>query len=368
MSERVPKFVEKKHVLKDAVTLYVNGKIYEGWEDVQIVRELNALASDFQIKMTDKWRVGQEPWRIQPGNSAHIHIGKQAILTGYVDKIEASMDPNSRNITVSGRSKTADLVDCSVTGPNSYPLLNLKELAQKIIEPFKIPIYFRADPGNPFPAIIVQQGESVFTMLDRMAKMRKILMYPEANGGLIFSKIGTVKASTELIDGVNILSAKSTYDYTNRFSKYINKGQDIGANAQGDKLIGPIGIATDGAITRFRPLVIIAESVTDEGVVEDRAAYECGIRKGQSLKIEVTVQGWFQKDGTLWDINQIVPVDIGFLGVRRKMVVKKVTYNKNGSGTKATIELILPDAFAFDKNPKKESPLGWVKGLEVKQK
>jgi prophage tail gpP-like protein len=362
MSEQAPNVFQKTELLPDAVTLFVDKKVFEGWEDVQITRELNSAASDFQLQVTDKWREDQEPWRITAGQAVHLHIGKKSILTGYVDKVSSSVSAASRTVTISGRSSTADIVDCSVVG-DSFTGLNLKQLAEKLCAPFKIPVSFIGEAGAEFPAIKVQPGETVFALLEKHTKQRKVLMMPSKEGGLIFTTAGTSRASTHLKLGENVLSGSSDYDYTNRFSQYEVKGQDIGFLTPGEKSTSPLGKATDAGISRFRPLVILNETTTDDGKSEDRASYEASLRKAQSLKVNIEVQGWFQKDGTLWDINQLTQVDCGFLGVRRQMLIRKITYNKSNNGTTAQIELCLPDSFDFKKAKKKEDPLGWAKPL-----
>lgn len=362
MSE-APSIFQTTTRLPDQFTLFIDKKVFEGWEEMQFTRELNSAASDFQIKMTDKWREDKEAWRVTANQAVHIHIGKASMLQGYIDSVEASVSANERSVQVRGRSKTCDLVDCSVTGDNQYTGLNLQEIANKVVAPFKIPVIFNSPPGDAFPLTTIQTGETVFNLLDRLARQRKLLMYPSANGSLVFSKAGAQRASTQLVLGVNVLSGKSSYDFSNRFSNYEAKGQNIGWMGDGKDTAAALGSATDEGVNRYRPLVLMAEVVSDNGQTENRAAYEAALRKAQSLKVELQVQGFYQKDGTLWDINQFVFVDCGYLGVRRWMIVKKVTYNKSNGGSTSTLELCLPDSFNFEKTKKKEDPLGWTKPL-----
>lgn len=365
MSARVPSIFQKTDVLPDQLTLWVGGKIFEGWEDLQFTRELNSCASDFQMKLTDKWREDKEAWRVTANQHAHIHIGKNSMLEGYIDAVDASVSANARAVTVKGRSKTCDLVDCSITGENQLPNLNLKDIATKVCAPFSIPVIFNADPGDVFANTTIQSGETVFALLDRLARQRKLLIYPSSGGSLVFTKAGGKRASTQLVEGVNVLSGKSSYDFTNRFSEYTAKGQNIGwMGDDAKKSSAALGTATDEGVGRYRPLVLNNEAVSDDGASDNRAAYEAALRKAQSLKVEIQTQGFYQKDGTLWDINQFVFVDCGFLGVRRWMIVRKVTYNKSiGGGTTTTLDLCLPDSFNFDKVKKKEDALGWSKPL-----
>lgn len=361
MSENGVSTFENGKLIEDAVTLYVGGKIYEGWEDVKITRQVNALASTFDIQLTDRWIEGQETWTIKPGQSIHIHGGKRSILTGYVDAVKASISADSRSITISGRSKTADLVDCSVEGPAEYLGLNLKEIAEKVCQPFGISVLFQADPGGPFEKITLQNGETCFALLDRLTRERKLIMYPSYEGSLIFANQGTTVAPTQLKEGVNVLSANSSHDFSERFSKYTTKGQNLGFFGDGEDVVSPKGEATDDAVTRYRPLVILAENPVDGGTSEDRAAYEATLRAAKSQTAEVEVQGWYQAPEVLWDINQQVFVDIGSIGLRRKMLIDKVSYNKTNAGTRATLSLVRQDAYNFTKKVKKEADLSWLK-------
>lgn len=362
MSE-APSVFQKTNQVTDALTLFVDNKVFNGWEETQVTRELNSCASDFQIKLTDKWQEDKDAWRVTANQRAHVHIGKSPVIEGYIDSVEASVSASARAVQIRGRSKTADLVDCSVTGANQYSNLNLQEIANKVVQPFGIPVIFNSPPGDPFPLTTIQQGETVFALLDRLARQRKLLMFPSVNGSLVFAKAGASRSSTQLVLGVNVLSGKSNYDFSNRYSTYEAKGQNIGWMGEGKETAAALGTATDLGVGRYRPLVLMAESVSDNGQTENRAAYEAALRKAQSLKVEVQVQGFYQKDNTLWDINQFVFVDCGYLGVRRWMIIKKVTFNKSNGGSTSTLELVLPDAFNFEKTKKKEDPLGWAKPL-----
>jgi len=365
MSERVPSVTEKGQLIEDAVSLFLSGLIYEGWEDVQLTRQLNAAASDFQLQITDKWRAEMDKWGINPGDPVHIHIGKKSTLTGYTDKVTTTLAASSRTITVSGRSKTGDLVDCSVEGSAQYSGLSLKEIAEKVCAPFGVKVSFLSDAGGVFPTITLQQGETVFSLLDRLAKERKLLMYPSYEGNLIFTTVGKGSAAVGLTEGINILSARANNDFSNRFSKYVVKGQDLGKAGEAFQAVSVLGTSTDAGITRYRPLVLMAENNVEGSTSENRADYECNLRAAKAQTAEVEVQGWFQAPGRLWEINERVYVDCGSIGLRRTMLVDKVTFNKNGSGTKTTLSLIREDAYSFKKGVKKEDPLSWTKALKT---
>lgn len=368
MSERVPSVTEGTRIISDAVTLWVDNKIFDGWEDVKITRELNSAASDFQLQVTDKWQGDADEWRLKPGQHIHLHLGKSPVLTGYIDRVEASISAGSRSITVAGRSKTADLVDCSVEG-SKFDGLTVKEVADKLCAPFGIRVLLLGNAGTAFQAIVVEQGETIFNLLDRLCREKKLLMYPGYNGELILSARGTYRVPTQIQQGVNLLSGKSTYDNANRFSKYVLKGNMMPdfAKALGAE-VAATGQATDAGISRYRPLIIMAENATDNAGGEDRASYEAHLRAAKALTAEVSVQGWTQADGKLWEVNQVVFLDAGFLGIRRRMLIQKVDFNKSNAGTTCNLSLIREDAFDFGKKSvKKDDPLSWAKFVKPQE-
>jgi len=365
MSARVPEVFQKTKLIDDAVTLFIGSEVYEGWKNVSISRELNTLGSTFRLTVVDKWRADQEPFSLKPGSAVHIHTGKTAILTGYIDKVTFSLQAQNRTITISGRSKTADLIDSSITGKNEYKNLGLKAIAEKLIEPFGVKLLLRADAGAVFDKFTVRQGETIFEALDRLARARSLIMYPSFEGNIILAKKDTTLASTEIRAGVNLLGGSATYDNSERFSKYIIKAQTQGTKGTAEQAIGSKGEATDSGITRTRELLVIAENVADNAAALERAKYEADIRAARSVEVDVSVQGWRQDDGTIWDVNQLIFLDAGFLGYRGQALVKKVQFVKDGGGTKADLTLIRPDAFEFTKDKsKKKDPvdlLGWEK-------
>lgn len=365
MSEKGLKVFEKTTKLREVVTLYINKQVYEGWEDVQITKELNACASDFQLTLTDRWQADKENWRIQPQDLVHIHLAGKSFCTGWIESIDVSMSAGTRTISIGGRSKTGDLVDSSVTGPNEYSGLSLLEIAKILCEPFKIIVKATTDVGGKFEKITVQQGETVFALLDRLARQRKVIISSSAEGELLFTSQGTTKSKTELRQGVNILSGKATVNTTDRFSKYIVKGQNAAHLGDAEQSTGPEGEEADEGIVRYRPYVIMNETLSDGGSARDRAIYESNIRLAKSLSVEIEVQGWLKEDGEPWAINELVDVDAPFLGVRKTLLIKKISFNKSNAGTTANLSLTRNDAYLFDKGSKKkkvkEDAFGWTK-------
>lgn len=348
---------------KDAVTFYVNNQVFDGFKNVKIARNLMSLTGTFSIVVTDKWRVDQEDFEIKPGDRIHCHLGRTALFEGWVDKLTISISESSRNITIEGRDKTQDIADCSIISSSEFNNLDFTGIATELLKKFPIKVLPEVSVGAPFKKFSVRQGETIFEALDRAAKERQLILLSSTHGNLIIQKRGIERSSTELVEGENVLAASVSFDNTQRFSNYIIKGQSTGLVGNPKDQTQNKGEATDSGITRFRPTIIIAENAVDNDGAQKRAEFESTFRLAKGMKINVTLQGWKQKDESLYKVNQLIQIDIRSIGVKQRLLVNRVKFDQSENGRRTELELIRPDAFEFKPAIKKEDDpldnLGW---------
>lgn len=348
---------------EDAVTFYVNNKVFEGFKNVKMARNLTSLTGTFDITVTDKWKVDQEDFEIKPGHRIHCHLGKAPLFEGYVDNLGLTLTDSSRNITIQGRDRTQDLVDCSIINIGELNDINFLGIANELCKPFGIKVVAKVGVGAKFPKFSVRQGETVFEALERAAKERQLLLLSSPHGNLVIDRKGNTRASTELVEGINVLSAGISFDNTQRFSDYIVKGQSTGMLGDAKDATQNKGHAKDFGVPRFRPTLIMAENAVDNDGAQKRAEFEASFRSAKAGQLNVVVQDWRQKDGSLWDVNQLIQADIRSLGVKGELLIQRVKFDQSENGRMTELELIRPDAFEFKKEIKKESDpldqLGW---------
>lgn len=343
-----PNVFDRSTLIEDAVTFYLNNKIYEGWKNVSVTKRIDSVAGVFQITLHQKFSIDRTDWEFKPGERAHMHLGKNAIFEGYIDTMNVSFGANSRNLTISGRDKTADLVDCSVLDTYEFtkPLI-FTEVATKICSPFGIKVLAQTDVGDPFNEVSVKPGEKAYALLSRLASQRGLLLYSSTHGNLIINKRGAVRASTELVEGVNILEASMSSDNSERFSQYVVKGQNNGLiGSKPEDATEAEGSATDSGIFRYRPYVLISESSADNKASKERAEWEATYRSAKSLTISVKVPEWRQRDGSLWGVNQLVYLDSPSLGLKSQFLVNAVSFSLSPETSReTTLELVRKDAY-----------------------
>jgi len=350
-------------LIEDAATFYVNNKVYEGFTNISLTRNMLSLTGTFEITLVDKWRAEKADFEIKPGDRIHCHLGKLPLFEGWVDRFSISLSTSSRNISLSGRDRTSDLIDCSIQGNSEYNDLDFLGIATELLRPFNLKAISSVDVGKAFSKFTIRQGETIFEALERAAKERQLLLMSTTHGNLLIDKKGSQRAAGELIEGVNVLSANATFDNAERFSEYTVKGQTPGILGGTDDATKGQGKSFDKGIKRFRPIIVLAENAVDKDAAQKRAEFESSYRAANGTKVSVTVQGWRQKDGSLWQANQIIHVDVRSIGLKSDMLVSSVTFTQSENGRTSAFELIRPDAFEFKTEIKAEddplSSIGW---------
>ena len=336
---------------KEDASLAVNGKKFEGWESISVKRSIKAIAGAFSLNLTDKWAQEQSSWLLNPGDECALSIGGDRLITGYLDGVKPSFTKESRTIVVSGRDKTGDMVDCSaVHKPGNWSDISILRLANLLGAPFGITAKSTVSGLKPFQNFNIQNGESAFECLDRAAKLMGVLLMNDGTGNILITRTGTQRASTNLEQGNNILSASANFEMKERFSKYIVKGQNAGLADEATPGVdfAASGIATDAWIERYRPLIVMAEGAATPEICTQRARWEATVRAAKSSPIAVIVQGWRQSDGKLWELNKIVKLKSPWLGVNQDFLITSVEFKKSNDGTLTNLELERPDAYTPD--------------------
>lgn len=365
---------------QNIVKLLVNGLEYSGWKKVSVTAGIERQARDFTLEVTDRWPEQTDiPRRIRPGDPCQLFIGADGIMTGYVDATPISYDGSSVTVGVKGRSKTADLVDCSaVNKPGQWKGQKLEKIAQDMATPYGIKVIAQADTGAVFVDHQIQQCETVFESIDRMLKFRHLLATDDADGNLVFITAGEEGTASPLILGQdgNILSGNADLDFKDRFSQYICKGQHAGTDADFEEedddasteaATSESADTADAAITRKRVIIFKQSGQSDEGTCRDKVNYERDSRATKSLMASYKVQGWRQINGALWEPNKMVRVLDPIIGFDRQMLISEVQYELSEEGTFTTLTVGPREGFISSpakktkgKKSKKGNGDGWA--------
>lgn len=369
------------------VRLVVNGHDeYAFWESVQIESALNTLARTFAISLTAKLPSSDVAIKkFSPSDRVQLFIGQDLVLTGYIDATPISYDANNATFTIQGRSKTADLVDCTVMYPNceikrsskqnwatttivedgrliphpkntaiSWRNEKLETIIAQLIAPYDIDLRIVGEQHLDFRVNHdVGLLEGVLEALQHMVKRKDLLIHDNECGNLIIDTKGAYRAYDALILGQNVLSASANFDAKKLFSVYKVKGQSSGSNTKmGTAINGYDGTYYNTDVKRLRYKCEKYQGQATDALCYEQAENNSRYESGQFLKTTYTVQGWRQGNGELWKINSLVSVTDPILDLDNiTFLISKVSFSlNNDSGMTTTLEVVPPYGFDKDKD------------------
>ncbi len=343
--------------MDDRLVVRVGGRDFEGWTSVSVTRSIEACTSKWSVSASRRIAERVNPIGVRPSSRCEVLIRDEdgraeRVITGFVDDVTSSYGARSSSLALSGRSRTGDLVDCSVISEtkrwsNATPW----RIASEIAGPYLIPVVEQLAPGEtlaPVPRFRIEPGESCFEALDRLGKLARVLVTDDAAGRILLTRAGSAEAATALVLGAggNILSGSAVFSAADRFSEYIIRGQRAGDdNDFGAAVASVEGSATDEGdldASRHRVLVIRPEVSVTGAAARLRAEWEAAKRAAESTTLTYTVQGWRQRNGSLWTPNELVHVRDGEFGIDRQLLVVDVTYTLDGDGGTRTAMTLRP--------------------------
>jgi len=329
----------------DELELLVGGARYTGWERLEVVRSLEAASGAFVVEVADRG-----PLAVRAGQEVTVRLAGAVVVRGHVDAVEARGDARRRSFTVSGRDRTADLVDCSeLSEPGEWFDVGLLELLNLIAAPFEVEVESRLEETpDPFARFARQPGESAWSAVERACRLRGVLVHSSGDGRLLLERPGRGLAGVALREGRNVLSWAVSTDLRQRFSSYVVRAQSPGSDDfYADQAALVEAESADPAVGRFRPLLVLAEGALVFENARDRANWEATVRAARSERTVVTVQGWRQApDAPLWDLNQLVHVVLPALELDQVLLVQELRFARDlEQGTTTTIGLTRRDAY-----------------------
>ncbi|TCS35802.1 prophage tail gpP-like protein [Paucimonas lemoignei] len=330
------------------VQLKVGSNVFGGWKTMRAEVGIEQCAGAFELGVTDRWAGQATPLQVRAGEACTLMLAEQTVITGFIDVPKPRYDSKSHGISVSGRDKTMDLIDCSaIYKSGQWKNVTLDRIARDICKPFGIEVVAHGDTGEIFDSFNIEEGERAFETIDRAARMRSVLVTTDGTGKLILTRASTQKAGTSLVEGENILFAELENSWKERYSQITIKGQGKGNLTEfGEKVAHGSATVQDDAITRYRPLIVIAEQHGKGPSFKQRAEWERNVRRGRGIRATIVVQGWTMNDGKLWRPNLLVPVKSPYLYIDQQLLIAKCIYSKDdSSGTLTTLQLVHPSAF-----------------------
>ncbi len=357
--------------MNDPLFLLIDGRQYGGWTSARVTRGLTRCATDFDIEVSERWAGQNEPWQIKPFAKCEIFAGRDRMMTGFVDSYSPSGTATSHSVRINGRSKTMDLIDCMPDiQSGQFAGYRLSAIARAILGLFGLEVVIQTPHAERvIPNVNLEPAETAWAFLERLCRLVGVLATDDEQGRLVLTNVGNTKASGALVYGRNITRYTGDLSGEKRWSDYILKGQaGVGGGGGGGGIwSGAGGIYTSGGpagtvqtalrvetkdpdVPRYRPHIGVAESQMTLDQMRHRVEWQKRFAFGQSVSATISVPGWRQPNGTLWRVNQIVPVDCQMLGVKQDLLISAVTWTLSPQGHETEFTLNPVEAFEPDPN------------------
>jgi prophage tail gpP-like protein len=338
----------------DELSIDANGQRIEGWQDIRVTAGIERFCRDFSVRMTQVHPNLPRVLTVLPGDPCTVRLGEDTVVTGYIDAYAPAFDVgDGTSVAMSGRSKTADLVDCSVEWANLQIVeSSVAEIAQKVAAAYDVQVRSEVEGLRRIPQMNLNVGETGFSLIDRTCRYAQCIAFDDADGNVVITRASTERAAGSLVQGVNVERAAVILTAHERYAVYrcfLDSSDfsrlEVGTGTAGSNYIGE---SRDDGVRRNRKLFFVAESVFDGAdVARRRADWENNRRIGRSAVIRVTTSSWRDADGALWRPNTLIHVELPGLRVEGvDWLIAEVTFLRDGyRGTTAELTIMAPEAF-----------------------
>jgi prophage tail gpP-like protein len=350
------------------VTLTVNGTQIAGWQDVRITRGMERIPADFDIRLTERYP-DQPTMIVLEGDPCVVSIGADKVITGYVDRVTETIGARDHTLSIAGRGKCEDLVDCSAQFASfQFTKMTTAAIAAALAAPFSINVKALSQ-GMLHPQVCMNVGEPPYGRIDQLCKMAQLLCYEDADGDLVIGPLSDTQAASGFRMGMNVEIASYVRDVSQRYSDY--RVYPIGTGITQD--IGQLPLAefvvqdTRMQALRFRPVAFIAQNGdAGETVSKAHALWECNRRYGRGNKVTLTTSSWRDSAGALYMPNTQAPVWLSQLKIvdGTLLTIGEVTYRRGASGTGCDLTLMPPEAFLPEPILYQPGPLDAMRALQ----
>jgi len=374
------------------ISTYIRGSLFEGLKEISITTSLKSLCGSFSFSYDPtklftlpNGRSGPLPPTSsnsqQPAiqDTCEFYIDGNKIFTGYIEDVRGSYNKSSHEVSFTGRSKTLEIVDHTITVGKSYltpPLavLTYKQFFNDVLKDSGLTnqtVVF--DPS--FPKLesalfkegeraVTEPGQSVFSVLDTYAKKINAILITDPEGNLLVTQGNKLRFLGNLNNKVgssigaasnNILEASFKVKTSNRFSKYTLISQLDTTVSTGAALpidtsatATQIASAEDSEIKRTKEIVKIVGNVTGEATLQDIADWYVNLAKTQGSSYTCKVFDYYtnSRKSSIWEINKMVKVDDDFSLTTGNFLIDSITYIKSIKGTFTQLTVVNQDSYS----------------------
>lgn len=278
-----------------------------------------------------------------------VYFKDKIVFQGVLMDSTPVITADDRSVTVQGYPLCGVLNDCcypAIDESVNFYDLNLKQIAEKMCEPFNIDCVFADDPGEAFEEVEYSIGSTVFSFIKTLAEQRNFVFTNDSEGRLLFWKIPEYEVSSIYKEGdLNFIACTPNFKQQGMFSH-------LTGFSKGDVIEDPSSFTFENKfLTKkgvFRPTSFVCEDAITSDEVEKAVISKAGQMFLNACTYTLIVYGCTDNHGRLFNKGMCVSVyaPSGMIYRETKFQVKDLEIKKSDSeGLITTLTLVLPDSF-----------------------
>lgn len=279
----------------------------------------------------------------------------QLVLTGRIVSHGFKSSPRKEFTQFAGYSLAGVLEDCQI--PTSlYPLqsdgLTLREIASKLIEPFRLKMIVDSvvsdDMDLPYEQTTANDSQSIKTYLTGLAAQRNIIISHNEFGDLVFTRANTKKTPlfeiTGDVPGVSMSLDANGQGMHDEITMLKDSDPELGAALETSITNPYITDPNPPFETIFRPSVKTMSEGDDNDI--DRSVKAALAQELKNIKLTISIDRWYI-DGKLIRPNNIVRVRDKRLTLydRTNWFIESVSLTGNEKSRTAVLTCYLPEVY-----------------------
>lgn len=281
-------------------------------------------------------------------HEAIVQHNGETLVTGYILSESFTRSSVKDMVSFSGYSKAGVLEDCEIP-PSSYPLqsdnLNLREIAQKLIKPFKIKMVISDSVKSrmeiKYPTTTAKESQSVKSYLTELATQRNIVISHDVHGNLLFTAAKAKSLPIAHFEN-GLMGAKMHLTFSGQGLHsditVMKQASSDGGNAAEYTIQNPYVPIV------YRPRVIVQTSGDDISTKE--AARNALAAELKNIVLTIETDRW-EVNGTIIKPNNIISILAPELYLFKKTnwFIESVNYKGSPEAIIATLTCVLPEVY-----------------------
>ena len=318
------------------VSITIGGAPFTLWDEVVVHASVKETCRSASVTFQDSVATPVWPSLFIGQPAFVVSIADGPIFTGFVERAAPKLTPKTFMVTLSGRTKAADALDCTVdhTKPD-YVNSHVLAVAQS---QDRFGIGFAADfTPDGFDRWRPNPGDPLFHSLVPLVEEEGATLHGLGDGSIRITRAGesATPQSGALVYGVNIWDLDGEFDTSAQHSLIKCHGQSYKGN--GVQNIAIVAEANNALVTRFRPFEEHHDRHTDRDRLKRRAKRRKDKEQGEGVRCSGRLRGWRDPGGGLLTPGKLMFITAPPLALSQYMLIESLTYRQNGKTSGGTI-------------------------------